>query len=480
MKKFTTLFLAAGMLMAAAAPANAVDVKLDGTYAFSFESGSMGFGGANFEKALQRLRLGATMTASDNLSGYVQFQMGTDDWGTADSNAGFKNVSTRQIYIDWTVPSTDIKVRMGRSCLGLPAEAFGSSSVIDSGWGSHDGVIVDVPVADWLGLNAMWVRAGSDGEADLDAGNNADMFALAAPMKFTGFSITPYVAYASIDDGASGNITVSDGDATLGMVGRNFQVVAEPLAHDSNVFWAGFTSTLTAFDPFIVKLSFVYGHQNYEGDGPIVGGREPNHAGGWNVDDRSGWNVQLKASYQLPFGTPIVGAWYASGDDGDSKAMRDGWMPTINGRFVATQDFHDGAYGLGGGLCTYNIAGTWGIQAGIEQMSFLQDLTHDFKVTYIQGTNNTKWIKEVKGQFEPYMDITDMGAYAGPYSYLTTSDSLVEISLSNTYQIYKNLAANFEMAYTINNFDEDLYTVNGAKNFTKDDWRAALTFEYSF
>lgn len=464
MKKFTTLFLAAGMLMAAAAPANAVDVKLDGTYAFSFESGSMGFGGANFEKALQRLRLGATMTASDNLSGYVQFQMGTDDWGTADSNAGFKNISTRQIYIDWTVPSTDIKVRMGRSCLGLPAEAFGSSSVIDAGWGSHDGVIVDVPVADWLGLNAMWVRAGSDGEADLDAGNNADMLALAAPMKFTGFSITPYVAYASIDDGAAGCPTTTDGDATLYMKADG---TITALEHDSNVFWAGFTSTLSVFDPFTVNLSFVYGQQKYEGQGADLGG-------GDYLDDRSGWNVQLKASYQLPFGTPIVGAWYASGDDSDAETARAGWMPTITGRFVATQDFHDGAYGLGGGLCTYNIAGTWGIQAGIEQMSFLQDLTHDFKVTFIQGTNNVAKVQDATAE------LLDSDYYGGPYSYLTTSDSLVEISLSNTYQIYKNLAANFEMAYTINNFDEDLYTVNGAKNFTKDDWRAALTFEYSF
>ena len=79
-------------------------------------------------------------------------------------------------------------------------------------------------------------------------------------------------------------------------------------------------------------------------------------------------------------------------------------------------------------------------------------------------------------------DFSKLGDYAGPQTYMTTGDSAVEFALSNTYQIYKNLAANLELAYIINDFDEELYTdaKTGKKYFTEDDWRIGLTFQYNF
>ena len=100
MKKLATLLLAAGMVVASTAPANAVDVKVDGRYRFSFMTGETEFQGANKEVVQQRLRLGLTMAASENLSGYFQIQAGKDKWGTDESNAGNMNIQTRMVYID--------------------------------------------------------------------------------------------------------------------------------------------------------------------------------------------------------------------------------------------------------------------------------------------------------------------------------------------------------------------------------------------
>ena len=71
MKKLTTLLLAAGMVFAASAPASAVDVKMDGEYMFTYGIGERMATGSNFDVAGQRVRIGMTFTANENLSGYL-------------------------------------------------------------------------------------------------------------------------------------------------------------------------------------------------------------------------------------------------------------------------------------------------------------------------------------------------------------------------------------------------------------------------
>ena len=82
MKKLTTLLLAAGLVMAASAHASAVDVKMDGQYLFNFITGEKAGTGQNFDRAGQRLRLGMTFTANENLSGYFQMQVASDPEST--------------------------------------------------------------------------------------------------------------------------------------------------------------------------------------------------------------------------------------------------------------------------------------------------------------------------------------------------------------------------------------------------------------
>ena len=449
MKKLATLLLAAGMVVASTAPANAVDVKVDARYRFSFMTGSADFAGTNIEKVQQRLRLGLTMAASENLSGYFQMQAGKDNWGTDTSNAGNANIYTRMVYIDWKVPATSIKVRMGRHQFGLPAEAFGNNSILASGYGCRDGIVVSAPVTDWLGLTGIWARLGSNG-TDVDASDNNDMFAVAANVKFDGFSGAVYGAYASLDkfaDKAGHTFSVDEAGQIEAKPSTTSTFPANSAGlpnAEGDLYGFGFTSTFTAFDPFTLKVSAAFTEFNAADKG---------------VDNAAGWNVQAKASYALPFGTPVLGAWYFSGADKDGKGV----MPGA-GYFTATRSYHDEAKGLQG---LYGgegaVAGSWGVQAGIEGVSFLEGLTHDFLVTYMQGTNE---------EAPKYMTYNKNG-----YWNLDEEDSLVHIDLVNTYKIYKNLAAHFELGYVFADFDSK--GIN-AGEYTEDDWRAELTFEYKF
>ncbi len=443
MKKLTTLLLAAGMICAASAPASAVDVKMDGEYMFSYILGERVGTGDNFDEAGQRMRLGMTFTANENLSGYLQLQAGIDadkatgyDWGTS-NNANTK-LGVRQAYIDWMIPQTTVKVRMGKQLVGLPKDAFGKNAVMNPGVNSRDGVVVSSPVTDWLDLTAFWVRAGylSDNGPfggignDTDTSKKSDLFSVAAALKFDGFSVTPYVMYGAID---KGNTMQGSTDGTLNIA-------------DGNAYWFGATATMTYFDPFTLKLSGAYGTMNYEGVGA------PN--------DRDGWYIQAKASYKTAYGTPILGGWYGSGDDSDAKYARQGWIPTVGGRFHPTIGYCAGEYGLFDTTSRHNIAGTWGVQAGIEDVSFLEDLSHTFTVTYWQGTNDDK-----------------LAGGLNPWEYMTTSDSVVEFNLANTYNIYKNLTAVLELSYMITDYDKGDH---GMKNIDKDGWSTALNFAYKF
>ena len=67
----------------------------------------------------------------------------------------------RLAYVDWMIPQTAVKVRMGRQGVGLPADAFGKSAIMDATWGTRDGVSLSAPVADWMNLSAFWVRVVS-------------------------------------------------------------------------------------------------------------------------------------------------------------------------------------------------------------------------------------------------------------------------------------------------------------------------------
>ena len=443
MKKLSTLLLAAGMLCAASSPASAVDVKMDGEYLFSYIIGERLASGDNFDNAGQRMRLGMTFSASENLSGYLQLQTGIAqdanngyDWGT-DTTGRNSNIAVRQAYMDWMIPQTPVKIRMGKQLIGLPADAFGKNAIMHPGWGGRDGVVVSSPVADWLDLTAFWVRSSytAVNGNDTDMSRKSDMFSVAAMFNFDGVSFTPYVMYGALDAGASVPGS-TDGMLTVA---------------DANAYWFGSNFMLSYFDPFTLKISGAYGTANYEGSGA------PN--------DRDGWYVQAKASYKTAYGTPILGGWYGSGDSSSVKYARQNWIPTNAGRFHPTTALGSGEFGLYDTNTRHNIAGTWGVQAGIEDVSFMEDLSHKFTVTLWKGTNS---------------DAHSAG-YT-PLAYMTTSDAAVEFNLASTYNIYKNLTAVLELAYIINDFDySDHKAAYGKKSdMDKDSWSAALNFAYKF
>ena len=507
MKKILTLMLAAGMLLGAASGAKAIDFKASGEWlvGFGLGDGSLIKDVDNKKRhhedtfnAGQRVRLQLDAVASESLSGTVFFEIGDQMWGNAESGGALgadgKEVKVKNAYIDWMVPNTDLKLRMGLQAVAMPNVA-GGSAVMD---GDAAAVVASYQFNDNVGLTALWMRPLNDNYTGTNAedepyGNgynnyldNMDLFALMLPLKFDGVELTPWAMY-----GMQGKNTrfneggVDTADGALGVTlpgyypGMNGLALGKTGKAYGSMFWAGLPVAITAFDPLNIEFDINYGYVEAMGRYDVLKRGTDLVRGN---SKREGWLVKALVEYKMDWGTPGIFGWYASGDDGNVKNGSER-LPSIAGAGNFTSFMGDGnlAWGTGYNFYDNNLtyAGTWGVGLQIADVSFVEDLKHTFRVAYWGGTNSPSMVKYM-GSGVAWDDTT--AAQDGPY--LTTNDGLLEFNLVNSWQIYENLEANLELGYIVNMMDKDTWDksyITEKRNWSKQDaWKAQLIFAYSF
>ena len=506
MKKILTLMLAAGMLLGAASGAKAIDFKASGEWlvGFGLGDGSLIKDVDNKKRhhedtfnAGQRVRLQLDAVASESLSGTVFFEIGDQMWGNAESGgamgADCKVVKVKNAYIDWMVPNTDLKLRMGLQAVAMPNVA-GGSAIMD---GDAAALVASYQFNDNVGLTALWMRPLNDNYTGTNADNepygngynnyldNMDLFALMLPLKFDGVELTPWAMYGMQGKNArfnEGGVDTADG--ALGATLPGFHLGMNGLALDKtskaygSMFWAGLPVAITAFDPLNIEFDINYGYVEAMGRYDVLKRGTDLVRGN---SKREGWLVKALVEYKMDWGTPGIFGWYASGDDGNVKNGSER-LPSIAGAGNFTSFMGDGnlAWGTGYNFYDNNLtyAGTWGVGLQIADVSFVEDLKHTFRVAYWGGTNSPSMVKYMDSAVA--WDVTT-AVQDGPY--LTTNDGLLEFNLVNSWQIYENLEANLELGYIINMMDKDTWDKSyvSDRNWSKQDaWKAQLIFAYSF
>ena len=509
MKKILTLMLTAGMLLGAASGARAIDFKASGEWlvGFGLGDGSL-IKDVNDQKrhhddtfnAGQRIRLQLDAVASETLSGTVFFEIGDQMWGQSESGGALGADSTsvvklKNAYIDWMVPNTDLKLRMGLQAVALPNVA-GGSAIMD---GDAAAVVASYQFNENVGLTALWMRPLNDNytgtNADGEAyGNgyknyldNMDLFALMLPLKFDGVELTPWAMYGLQGKNTrfnEGGVETADGALNVTLPGYYPGMNFGPggLGHTGksygSMFWAGLPVAITAFDPLNIEFDINYGYVEAMGRYDVLKRGVESVLGN---SKREGWLVKALVEYKMDWGTPGIFGWYASGDDGNVKNGSER-LPSIAGSGNFTSFMGDGnlAWGTGYNFYDNNLtyAGTWGVGLQIADVSFVEDLKHTFRVAYWGGTNSPSMVKYM-GSAVAWDDTT--AVQDGPY--LTTNDGLLEFNLVNSWQIYENLEANLELGYIINMMDRDTWDKSyvSDRNWSKQDaWKAQLIFAYSF
>lgn len=464
MKKFTTLALLAGLVVSGftgVQQAKAAEFKPLLEFVEEFYYGEAGhkLPNDNFG-AYSRIRFGFDYAASEDLSATMLFEYGAHAWGnngddfTADPSVDHEAFVMRLAYIDWTVPGTDVLVRMGRQGVVTPSYAFGSPILDDRA----DGITFASNVTDNILVTATWMRLasgngysgmnGSDPVYDKNgfrAFDDADALMLTSEFAYDSFKIAPWAMYVNVQKG----------------VGEHF--VADP-AHDNGYMlkgdtkaWAlGLSAELTLFDPFTFAVDTMYNNIKISPIDPTA-------------EDRfDSFYVGASASYALDNGTLALKGWYTTGNDNDAK--NDNGFIALGGGFGATSIMFDDneiaedPFTRGEG----SPMGTLGVIFEYADFSFLDKLTHTARIAYIQGTNEAEFVGGVRQ--------VDGDSF---FDNFTDEDSAVEIDFNSTYEIYKNLSATVELGYLFVDMGK---LSQDAKNSGIDDniFRSTLRFVYNF
>lgn len=527
MKKLATLLIAAGLVFGATAPAaNAIDFKAKGEWVMSFDygqngnftggHGQTGYGKSNEDEfeARQRVRLQLDAVASENLSGTVFFEIGNTRWGSnsADNGGGALGadgtiVEVRRAYIDWMVPNTELKVRMGLQGMELPSFAMKKSQVFVD---DVAGITLSYQFTDNVGATLFWARPYNDNFSGSQAGgkysrndvnsnfmDNVDVFGLTIPLTFDGIKVTPWGIIAAIGPNAFGNDVFNDDGSVVGYdnfgnyVGTSaaqmragllpaWGVAGTKGPHANEVkldqyataWWAGLTADITYFDPFRIALDFM--------------------GGGVSWDDsrlnRAGWMVALLLEYKLDWGIPGLVAWYASGDNSNlgDGSERMPYLSLGNGDNDFSYYAYDGHPGIAReGVLGSSMTGTWGVGLRVKDVSFIEDLKHTLRVNLIGGTNDHKIFKQLAkhGAANDYNLNDSTWGLNGVY--LTDQDTVLEIGLHNEYKMYENFTIMLDGNYMALWLADTKYkgvrrTMTGVSSETRDAWNINVSFVYSF
>ena len=522
MKKLATLLIAAGLVFGATAPAaNAIDFKAKGEWVMSFDygqngnftggHGQTGYNGKEDEfEAKQRLRLQMDAVASENLSGTVFFEIGNTTWGKSDEGGALGAdqtiVEVRRAYIDWMVPNTELKVRMGLQGMELPSFTMKKSQVFVD---DVAGITLSYQFTDNVGATVFWARPYNDNytavkgyrtHEDDNKSNfmdNVDVFGLTIPLTFDGIKVTPWGLIAAIGPNAFGGYEDPDNETgydpfgnfvgtskaqmaagllpAWGVTGsRGLTASSAVLDQYATAWWAGVTADITYFDPFRIAFDFM--------------------GGGVQWDDsrlnRAGWMAALLLEYKMDWGIPGLVAWYASGDNsnlGDGSER----MPNLslgNGDNDFSYYAFDGhPYIAREGAIGNSMAGTWGVGLRVKDVSFIEDLKHTLRVNLIGGTNNHKILKELykRGDYA----LNDNQGFGFQNLYMTDQDTALEIGLHNEYKMYENFTIMLDANYLAlwladTKYDGVRAQMMGASKVmdseTRDAWNVNVSFVYSF
>ncbi len=509
MKKLVTLLLAAGLVFSASTSAKAIDFKASGEWLMGFGVGDSSLvdrtrvAGESKKKsdsndkftAAQRIRLQLEAVASENLSGTVLFELLETTWGKAENSGALgaddTGIGVLNAYLDWAVPDTDLKVRMGIQPVELPNVAGGSSILNTDALAA---VTLNYQFNENVGATLFWGRPYNDNYVGTGRTyhktnylDNVDLIALSVPLTFDGVSVTPWIMYGMIGQNALSAKNADDeyvGPSDLFAV-NDPTALAESNLHLTkaygNAFWGGIATALTLWDPLNIELDLNYGY--VEGMGSYDLQRSDGIVKRADLK-REGFLAKALVEYKMDWGTPGIFGWYGTGDDDNPKNGSER-LPSVEAKGNFTSMMGDDNYGWGSNGSWYdmtlNYAGTWGVGLQIKDMSFLENLSHTFRVAYWAGTNSPSMAKYASSPVSWNNQLDDSTSDS---LYLTTMDSLLEFNLINKYQMYENFEVNLELGYMVNFFDHDTWKkANHGSCDTyenRDAWKAQLIFAYTF
>lgn len=481
MKRLILLGILAAALLGVAATASAADIKATGQWIveaiwsdnFDLVNNKNDNSRSNLNNTEEkfniwtRVRTQFEFIANENLKGVLATEVGSNKWGssgTYDLGSTPTVIGVRRAYVDFNWPGTKVNFKAGPLIgVGLPAAVGGGSAIFDEEVSS---LVVSAPITDNVSVLGVYARlfsgAGAYSANPTNTHDSMDAFALALPIKFDGFKVTPFGMFAYAENGIfnrSNTVTAH----TMGLLAQN---ASTSMQQGIQSWWGGAAIEMTMFDPFVVKADVNYGSLTSKAAGNDS--KKQNNMSGWMLD--------LSVDYTgLSFMTPQLFFAWSSGEDGNattgsnsgaghrmpmvvasSYSLGSFWMSGASGKALA------GSTSVGTARSNLaNSMGFWTVGLNLKDITFLEGLKHTFTVMYVQGTNS----KDIGPVYNT--SATDVNNIQYGQT-LTTKDSLWEVDLNTSYAIYKELTAYLELGYIAPSFSKSVWgDSNGGDAATK-------------
>jgi hypothetical protein len=504
------LALVLALVVAWAASASAAELKVRGAIIADSQWGDGGYAsfwaakdGGNYQdkhNIEERARIMWDFVANENLKFTMQTQIGAGMWGQGGFGLGQGDGATgkstalrvREAYMDFNVPDSDVNVKAGYMLMYLPAANPGGSPILNDESAAVAMVTVPVikdTVSVLVGYARLWDSTNANNTAN-NAGTGTSSYGLrdeldaailAVPVTWNKIEATPWMVYGwggknSLTDAQFGSDRytglLSAGPQQTGNLNKSFQ-------KDLTVWWAGLATTVKMFDPIVFGFDYNYG--SVSGAGSVDGAGAP-----WdskNVNNRAGWYVDTFIRYTgLDMVKPELFFAYGSGEDSDPTNGSERMPLLYNGGYALGVSWWTGGSNFGqtdmGGDSRHS--GFWALGLSLNDITFMEKLSHDFMFMYAQGTNSADLLRDAN---------TPAYSWGGAYNaghFLTTKDHFFEFDLNTKYKIYDELTAIMELGYINMNTNKDLwndymYGVGSARTYKASDaYKVAMGLKYAF
>lgn len=467
MKKGLLVLMIAGLAVAVAAPAMAIDwsasgyIRIGSAYYKNIdeEDGMPLPTSAAYDEenawVQTRARVKLTVRANEDLYGVVYFEIDSARWGDAGTGSGNAGkwgtdqvaVEVKNVYIDFRVPpKLPIWIRAGMQGLKIRPEVF----MERDGAGITARIVIN-PIK--LAINPMYFKR-LEGVDHTDA-DDINIYAV--------------------------DVNVPIGPMKVGSYFLWDEAHHYPTAEDDGHFWWIGAYSDGKIGPVKYNLDFSYsgGTQEYAATPDI---------------DIEGWLIRVAAEYAWSKLTVGAGGWYSSGDDYDSADFEGYALP--EGRSGAPSSNDDtliligGWYGTGGmNSSGPSFVGSYGRYGWPTSPSPTGGQFGGF--WYLRAFADYQvfdWLK-VGGQIAYIGDTSDDGDTFGdsrktPYTAADRDDNSEigwEFDVGASIKIYKNLTYNLAFGYLIAGDALDHWDTATSSNASgQDPWALITRLEYKF
>ena len=372
-------------------------------------------------------------------------------------------------YLQFKIPDSDVEVTAGLQRVELPqSKLFYSSPVFGD---NMTALVVKSPLMDkTVGLMAGFGRLIDTNRTydttTTQVSDELDAYFLALPVTLDGVKMTPWGAAAVAGESAN-YFTNKSSQYGASFYADNLTSAGTYMSptlwkNSQNAYWwAGGAFEITALDPVKFYADVIYG-------AGAMNDRKKSQREGWFIDagaEYVGWDSL----------TPQVYGWWSTGEDGATRngsermpMIRPNWGPGHSFLFDDNQELvKNSNMGM-------SPVGSWGLGATLDNMHFIEKLSHRLTFIYVQGNNSSRAIRTLNTLLgsNPYYQ---MGRD------LTVGEHVFGVNFDHKYMIYQNLAAIVETGWAHGEFQRSVWghrLVSQSRD--GDTWKISFGLSYKF